>query len=300
MNFINDTNRVQFRFARSLTAHYAKSFYFSAALLPKEKKWATFALYGFCRYVDNLIDHPRERTAAEIKQELDYLRRELEIGYRTGESEHPVLRPFLAVARHYNISKAHPLELIDGVLMDTEKQRYATFDELYLFAYRVAGVVGLMMAPLLGYRNPEAMGHAEKLGIAMQLTNILRDVREDKNMGRIYIPQEELRMFGVSADDILNERMTEEFRNLMKFQTDRAHRYYDEAEDGIRMLDRDAQFAIYSASRIYRGILRKIELRNYNPFLGRVYVSSQRKISIVAGEILRTRALSFATLLGNF
>jgi len=300
MNFMNDSNRAQFKYARALTAHHAKSFYFSAAMLPREKRWATFALYGFCRYVDNLIDNPRERTTAEIKQELNYLRRELTIGYRTGESEHPILKPFLAVARHYDIKKDYALELIKGVLMDIEKQRYQNFDELYLFAYRVAGVVGLMMTPLLGYKNPEAMVHAEKLGVAMQLTNILRDIKEDKNMGRVYLPLEEVRQFGVDIDDIFKERMTEGMHNLMKFQVDRAHQYYDEADAGIKMLDRDAQFAIYSASKIYRGILKKIELRDYNPFLGRVFVPTPKKITIVTGEVLRTKALSFGALLGNF
>jgi phytoene synthase len=299
MKFITEANRAQFKYARALTAHHAKSFYFSAAMLPGEKRWATYALYGFCRYVDNLIDNPRERTAAEIKHELNYLRRELTIGYRTGESEHPVLKPFISVAKQYNIEKRHAVELIKGVLMDIEKQRYENFDELYLFAYRVAGVVGLMMTPILGAKNPEALVHAEKLGIAMQLTNILRDIKEDKNMDRIYLPLEEIRQFGVDPDDIFNERMTEGMRNLMKFQVDRAHAYYDEADAGIKMLDRDAQFAIYSASKIYRGILRKIEMRDYNPFLGRVFVPNGKKISIVAGEVLRTRALSFGTLLSN-
>jgi len=300
MKFMNETNRAQFKYARSSTAHYAKSFYFSAAMLPKEKRWATYALYGFCRFVDNLIDNPRERTPAEIKHELNFLRREISIGYRTGESEHPVLKPFLSVAKHYQIKKEYALELIKGVLMDIEKQRYENFDELYLFAYRVAGVVGLMMTPILGYKNPEAMEHAEKLGVAMQLTNILRDVKEDKNMGRIYLPQEEIRQFGVDPDDIYNERMTDAMHNLMKFQIERAHQYYEEADTGIKMLDHDAQFAIYSASKIYRGILRKIELQNYNPFLGRVFVPNGKKMSIVAGEVLRTRALSFGTLLSNF
>ncbi len=300
MEFINDSNRAQFKYARALTAHYAKSFYFSAAMLPKEKRWATFALYGFCRFVDNLIDNPRDRTAAEIKHELNFLKRESTIGYRTGESEHPILKPFLSVAKHYDIKKEYADALIKGVLMDIDKQRYENFDELYLFAYRVAGVVGLMMTPLLGYKNPEAMVHAEKLGVAMQLTNILRDIKEDKNMGRIYLPLEEIRQFGVDTDDIFNEKMTDGIRNLMKFQVDRAHKYYDAADAGIKMLDRDAQFAIFSASKIYRGILRKIEMHDYNPFLGRVFVPNRKKLTIVAGEVLRTKTLSFASLLGNF
>jgi phytoene synthase len=175
--------------------------------------------------------------------------------------------------------------------MDTHKNRYETFDDLYLFAYRVAGVVGLMMTPLLGYKNPEAMDYAENLGIAMQLTNILRDVKEDKDMDRIYLPLEEIRMFGLDENHFFEENMSENFRNLMKYQVDRAHNYYDAADKGIKMLDRDAQFAIYSASKIYRGILRKIELQNYNPFQGRVFVPQSKKLQILIGEALKTRVL---------
>jgi phytoene synthase len=297
---MNEENKVQFKFARDLTAHYAKSFYFSAAMLPKEKRWATYALYGFCRYVDNLIDTPRPRDIEQVTHELAYLEEELKIGDRTGESEHPILKPYISVAKHFNIPKEHALELIKGVLMDTQKRRYDTFDDLYLFAYRVAGVVGLMMTPMLGYNNEEALKHAESLGIAMQLTNILRDVKEDKDMGRIYLALEDINRFNVNINDIFEENFTEEMRALMKFQVDRAHEYYNKADQGIKMLDSDARFAIYSASKIYRGILKKIELQNYNPFLGRVFVPQHKKIRIVAGEVIKTKALSFSSLLSNF
>ena len=208
------------------------------------------------------------------------------------------MKPFISVAKHYAIPKEHPLDLIEGVRMDIHKNRYQSFDELYLFAYRVAGVVGLMMTPLLGYKNPDALIHAEKLGIAMQLTNILRDIKEDKDMDRIYLPLDELKQFNVSVDDLFAERMTDEMFQFMKFQIDRAHYYYNEADKGTKMLDKDAQFAIYSASKIYRGILRKIEIRNYNPFLGRVFVPQSKKAQIVVGEVLRTKIPAFAAFFG--
>jgi len=294
MKFINSANKAQFKFARSLTAHYAKSFYISAAFLPRDKRWATYALYGFCRYVDNLIDTPRSRTVHEINQELEYIVKEMEIGYRTGESEHPIIGPFLTVARHYSIPIDLPIELIAGVRMDTHKQRYSDFKELYQFAYRVAGVVGLMMTPVLGYKDLNALIPAEKLGIAMQLTNILRDIQEDKNMDRIYLPLDEIEQYRVNLPDLFAENFTPEIRALMKFQVDRAHSYYDQADMGIKFLSRDAQFPIYSASKIYRGILKKIELQNYNPFLGRVFVPRRKKIMIISREILRSKAYSFA------
>jgi len=291
MDYITRANKAQFGYAKAITAHFSKSFYLSTCLLPRQKRWATFALYGFCRHIDNLTDNPRQRSDRELQQELKYLQNEIRIAYRTGESEHPIIGPFIAVASRYNIPIDYTSDLIDGVRMDTSIRRYKTFDDLYLFAYRVAGVVGLMMTPVLGFKNPAAMKYAEKLGVAMQLTNILRDIKEDKEMDRIYLPLDEIRRFGLDADHFFEEKMSENFRRLMKYQIDRAHQYYHEAERGIKMLDRDAQFAIYSASKIYRGILRKLELQDYNPFLGRVYVPHIKKAQIVISEALRTRLL---------
>ena len=207
--------------------------------------------------------------------------------------------PFISVAKHFNIAREYPLDLIKGVHMDTSISRYETFDDLYLFCYRVAGVVGLMMTPVLGYKDPEAMIYAEKLGIAMQLTNILRDIREDKEMNRIYLPLEEIRKFGIDVDHFFEEKMSDNFQKLMKYQIERAYQYYDEADAGIKLLDRDAQFAIYSASKIYRGILRKLELQDYNPFKGRVYVPQFKKLQILVSEALRTRLLPQTVMISD-
>ncbi len=286
---ISHENKAAFLYARELTAHYSKSFYISAKMLPRERRWATFALYGFCRYADNLIDNPRHRSMAELIQEADFLSEEIRIAYRTGESEHPVLKPFITVAKHYGIPLEYPLDLLEGVKMDIQNSRYLTFDDLYVFAYRVAGVVGLMMTYVLGYKTPKAFHYAEELGIAMQLTNILRDVKEDKDMGRIYLPQDELKMFGVTETNIMNEEMTPGFRELMRYQVKRADSYYHDSNKGIKMLNPESRFAIYSASRIYHGILHKIEARQYNPFLGRVFVPQTKKIGILAREVMRSR-----------
>jgi phytoene synthase len=293
MEFITRDNLAQFNYARVMTAFFSKSFYFSASLLPREKRWATFALYGFCRYIDNLSDNPNGRTPEQIRKTLQALKWELKTAYQRGTSEHPVIKPFIAVALHYHIPIKYPLELIKGVWMDTHIVRYQTFDELYLFCYRVAGVVGLMMTHILGYKNKQALHYAEKLGVAMQLTNILRDIKEDIRLGRLYLPLDEIIQFGCSEENIVREKMTNHFHSLMQFQINRAHNYYDEANKGISMLEKNAQFAIYSASKIYRSILRKLELRNYNPFMGRVYVSEGKKIGILIEQLLRTKILSF-------
>lgn len=292
MKFWSDPKcKTAFEHARMLTAHYSKSFYISARMLPTERRWATFALYGFCRYADNLIDNPRNRSNAELLEELENFRTELEVAYRTGESEHPIICPFIIVAKKYGIPLEYPLDLLEGVKMDICNTRYETFDDLYLFCYRVAGVVGLMMTHVLGYKNENAFYYAEKLGIAMQLTNILRDIKEDKEMGRIYLPLSEMHVIGVSEDDILNERMTPQMYKLMRLYVQRAQRFYEEAAPGIPMLLRQSQFAIYSASKIYSGILIKIEARDFNPFLGRVFVPQIKKVGIMLREIIRTRLL---------
>ncbi|UCE06548.1 MAG: phytoene/squalene synthase family protein [bacterium] len=292
MNFWEQPDyKVSFEHVKLLTAHWSKSFYFSARFLPKEKRWATYALYGFCRYADNLIDNPRTRPKQQLLSEVACFRKELKLAYRWGESEHPILKPFILVAKKYGIPIEYPLDLLKGVQMDIEATRYETFSDLYVFCYRVASVVGLMMTHIMGYKDDQAFEYAEKLGIAMQLTNILRDVQEDKEMGRIYLPLEELQKFGITEDDVINEKFDEKFRRLIKFQVDRAHDYYEESSNGIPMLNTDSQFAIYSASKIYHGILRKIEARAYNPFLGRVHVPLGKKFLILMSEVLRTRVV---------
>ncbi|MCE2393243.1 phytoene/squalene synthase family protein [Candidatus Poribacteria bacterium] len=289
---LTDEDRAAFEYARRITAYYSKSFYVSARILPADRRWATYALYGFCRHCDNLIDTPRQRTRSEIFGEIEFLTEELQIAYNTGESEHPVVRAFILVARRYGIPIGYPLDLLKGVTMDIQQARYITFDELTFFCYRVASVVGLMMTHILGYKDKRAFEYAKLLGIAMQLTNILRDIKEDKEMGRIYLPQADLSVFGVSNQDILNEKMTPQLRALMKFQIKRADRYYSEAIPGISLLKTESQYAIYSAAKIYRGILRQIEARNYNPFTSRVFVPPIQKIGILLHEVLRMNVLS--------
>ena len=279
--------RPSFEHARALTARHAKSFYISARFLPPERRWGTYALYGFCRYADNLIDLPRQRTREQQLLEISHLADELDIAYQAGESEHPILKPFVAVAARYGIPMEYPRDLLRGCEMDIRFTGYETFKDLYVFCYRVAGVVGLMMTHILGYTNDEAFVPAEKLGIAMQLTNILRDVQEDKNMGRIYLPRQELKACQVAEEDIFAERMSPNLASLIRSQVERAYEYYQEAERGIPMLDKSSQFAIYSASRIYRGILYKIERQGYNPFLGRAYLPLRQKMAILLHEWLR-------------
>jgi len=278
-----------YAYNRRLLSHYSKSFYLATRLLPRFKQRAVFALYGFCRFADNLVDKPRNRTPEEMLNEMRFLEEELKVAFRTGESEHPVICAFVHTALAYGIPLKYPLELIEGVVMDIRHQRYRHFDELLFFCHRVAGVVGLMMTHILGRTDDRAFEYADRLGIAMQLTNILRDIREDKNNGRIYLPLDEMKRFHVRENDIIQEKYTDALNALMRFSVQRAHRYYEEALPGIDMLTRNCRFAIRASSDIYRKILDEIAANDYNPFLGRVYVTQARKMRIIMSGYIRSK-----------
>ena len=290
-NTENKSLKASFKYARSQTANYSKSFFLSSAMLPKEKRWDTYALYSFCRFADNIVDNPRNRSAKELIDEVNYMAKELKLAYNHGESEHPIIKPLIVVMLKHKMPLQYPLELLEGVKMDLVRNRYASFDELYTFAYRVAGVVGLMMTYILGFKDKSALKYSEKLGIAMQLTNILRDIKEDKDMGRIYMPINEIQQFGLTEDDFFNENMNDAMYKFIRFQVKRTNKFYHQAQAGIKMLSRDSQFAIYSASKIYQSILLKIEAGHFNPFLGRVFVNQGKKLLILLNEKIKAMVL---------
>lgn len=282
--WLYDDNQPAFIHAKAIIEFHAKSFAIASKLLPEYKRWGTWGVYSFCRYADNIIDKPRLRTQQQRAHEIERLQTELDLAYRYGESEHPVIKAFVASQREFNIPIHYAYELIDGVMMDSDFKGYESFDELYQFCYRVASVVGLMMTFVLGFKNEETLKYAEKMGIAMQLTNILRDIEEDARNGRIYIPNEEMKRFNVDKTQIFESRYDYNLKNLIKFQVDRAESFYKEAEIGIGDLSKDSQFAIYSAARIYGGILQKIRENDYNPFRGRVFLPKSQKIMILLSE----------------
>jgi len=189
----------------------------------------------------------------------------------------------------FNISIEFPMLLMEGVKMDLTKDRYATFDELYEYSYKVASVVGLMTSEVFGYENPKAVEHAVDLGIAMQLTNILRDVGEDLTKNRIYLPKDELDRFGVTEDDLFNHNMSENFIEFMKFQIDRTKKYYESADHGIGMLNRDSRLPVGLARENYSRILNKIEENGYNVFRQRAFLNSTEKLSMVPKVMLSLR-----------
>jgi phytoene synthase len=263
--------------AEGITRQSNTSFYYSFSLLPKHKREAIHTVYAFCRYTDDLVDEgPDESKKVAL---LRSWRMELGRTLR-GESTLPLLNQLAATARRFNIPVDHFYDLIRGVEMDLSKKRYETFEELKEYCYLVASSVGLMCRQIFGYRNESTREYAINLGIALQLTNILRDIKDDARRGRIYLPMEDLRRFGVSEDDILNSRYTPNFVNLMRFECDRACAYFDMARDVLKDEDKHYFFAARVMWSIYAHLLRRIERSNYNVFERRISLPKPLKLLI--------------------
>jgi phytoene synthase len=261
-------------YCQNKAAASGSSFYYSFLFLPPEQRRAITALYAFCREVDDVVDECSEPQVARVK--LQWWRDSMKQTYRD-EPAHPVQKALTGAIKRYNLPLEHFLEIIDGMEMDLDKQRYPTFKELSLYCYRVASVVGLLAAEIFGYHDRRAQKYAYHLGMAFQLTNILRDVREDAARGRIYLPLDELQQFKASEEDILQYRTTSAVRNLLKFQVQRAQGYYDQAYSYLAEEDRYLQRSGLIMAAIYRQLLHKIERKNYEVLDGRISLTPLRK-----------------------
>ncbi|MDQ6785771.1 MAG: phytoene/squalene synthase family protein [Acidobacteriota bacterium] len=276
-----------YKYCENVTKNHAKSFYFAAKFLPKHKQRPIYALYALCRSVDDEVDEAEVESEAQAvkavenwKTKLDEVyKSELRINdYELRDNKNLVLIAWKDLLKTYKIPQNLPLELMKGVVQDTHVKRYETFDELYVYCYRVASTVGLMSSEIFGYSQPETLDYAEALGIAMQLTNILRDVKEDAAMGRIYLPQEDLRRFEVADEQIIGGETNENFTELIKFQIARAREYYKKSYKGIALLERDSRFTVLLALRIYSRILTEIERQHYDVFQKRAHTTFGQKI----------------------
>jgi 15-cis-phytoene synthase len=265
-----------YSYCRGVTRTHAKSFYFCAHFLPPEKRSAIYAVYALCRHLDDFVDEAQGRSPDSTRALVEAWRRHLREADR---SAHPVLVAWNDARERFGIDPTHAEELMTGVLSDLAKARYETFEELDLYCYRVASVVGLMACSIFGYSDGRALDCAADLGRAMQLTNICRDVGEDASKGRVYLPSDELERFGVHESTILRRSTNEPFRALMRFQIARARRYYEAAEPGIDLLDRDARFTVRLSSRIYSHILERIERNDYDSLSRRAFVPLGRKLA---------------------
>lgn len=247
--------------------------------MDSKKRDAIFAVYAFARQTDDLVD-----DAPSVEDATEWLRvwrDELASCYAGSPSE-DITIALLPVVERYNIPKTYFDELINGVEMDLTKNRYATFEELETYCYRVASVVGLICIEIFGYSGTRTKDYAINLGMALQLTNILRDVGEDATRNRIYLPQDELARFGFSTDHLLNRDYNQQFRELMAFQCDRARTYYGTAANHLSDTDRKSMFPAETMGRIYFAILEKIEARRYCVFDQSVTISTPFKIWIAA------------------
>ncbi len=274
---------------REIARQIARTFYYGSLFLPREKRRAAWALYAFCRMADDMADEPLDFTSP-----LEALR-----SWRTalcetyaGRPRGPVMVAWADVLRRFDVPLQPALELLDGVEMDLRGVRYETFEELRGYCYRVAGTVGLLMTPVLGHEpgtGDEANACAADLGIAMQITNILRDVGEDAARGRVYLPAEDLARFGYSREDLLSGVRNAAFVRLMQFESGRAEEYYARGMRGVRLLSADSRLAIALSGTLYRAILDRIRGNGYDVFTRRAHVSTAGKLAAIPSAWLRLR-----------
>lgn len=269
---------------------YSKSFYLASSFLPEKECRAIRALYGFCRATDNLVDDP------QAIQMTDLATWRAKVLNPPQDMEHAVLAAWSDVRARYDVPHIYGDELIAGCEMDLTKSRYETFAELERYCYCVASTVGLMSMRIFGVATgvdyQDAEPYAIKLGIALQMTNILRDVGEDAQRGRIYLPREDMERFQVSENDVLNGCLDDRMRALLKFEIARTHQLYEEAWPGIAFLARKARFSVAVASDVYRGILGKIIQNQYNVFTERARLTRTEKLRRLPRIWLRTSRMA--------
>lgn len=273
-----------YRHCAELTQTHSKSFYFSTQMLPLPKREAIRVLYAFCRTTDDLVDLNPVRGHESLAQWSQILQ-------AAPRRDDPVPLAWADVRDRFNLVAQLEAELLAGVEMDLSINRYETFADLWLYCYRVASVVGLLSMQVIGYAEG-AVPYAIKLGVALQLTNILRDVGEDAARNRIYLPREDLAQFDVSEQDVLDGVPSERMTALLRFQIARAHQLYDESWRGIGLLHPDSRFAVATAATVYRGILSKIEANSYNVWTRRASVSNAEKLASLPRILWRLRRLN--------
>lgn len=269
---------VDYREARQLCEQHATSFFLASQFIPEDVREHAYAVYGFCRYADNIPDG--EKSLSQKRDELNILEQSLRDAWE-GKGDHsPIIGAFVQTCKQYEISPRWGFDLLDGLRMDLERTRYETFDDLYYYCYHVASIPGILMAHL-GKVPPHYYHTAEALGIGMQLTNMIRDISDDAKMGRIYFPRVEMETFRVNEEHFLRGKMDENMEAFLAYQVARARTYYDEAESGMDSIAPDMRLAMRLCFEFYKAILQEIEQANYDVFTKRVRVPHARKMEIV-------------------
>lgn len=277
----------------ALTAEHSRSFHLASSLLSPEKRRAMQALYAFCRVSDNIVDQPEGDPDSRLASW-----RRLALSARP-DCNDPVILAWADIRRRYGIPQRYAEQLIAGVERDLRQTRYRTFGELAAYAYGVASTVGLMSMHIIGFRGPEAIPYAIKLGVALQLTNILRDVGEDWQAGRVYLPAKELVRFGLRETDLEAGRVDERWRRFMRFQIERNRRLYNEAWPGIALLSREGRFAVAAAGELYQAILEDIEAHDYDVFSRRAHIDKWGKLRRLPGIWRRSQTMRWPTRQGG-
>ena len=274
-------------YCRQITRYHAKTFYLATWFLPQQQRKPIYAMYALLRTVDDVVDTAEDKltngtlSRAELGVMMDSWKERLKACYRGEHNNDPIMIAWQDTLRSYSIPLELPLDLMEGVTMDIDFKPFQTFDDLYVYCYKVASVVGLMCSEIFGYSDKKALDHAIELGIAMQLTNILRDVGEDVDRGRIYLPVEDLDRFSYSREEFMQKKMNDRFVALVKFQIERARKYYEASEKGIPMLEKASRFAVKVSSRNYCNILQTIEENNYDVFSQRAYRTLFQKLRTI-------------------
>lgn len=265
----------------------AKNFYYSFLLLTREQRAAMCAIYAFMRECDDLSDEP---SSGENSGALESWRAEMSAVLAGGEGVHPIWPAFRDAVSRFQIPHLYFHEMIDGVSSDLAARRMQTFDELYKYCYQVASVVGLTIIHIFGFDDPKALELAEKCGIAFQLTNILRDVREDAERGRVYLPAEDLRRFNVDPSEFLrSSSVGAHFQALMGFEAARARAYYDESAPLVGMVRRQSRPSLWALIEIYSRLLKRIDASGFDVLRRRIRLSGAEKIWILVRAMLRPR-----------
>lgn len=284
---------IAYKHCKNITRTFAKTFYFTSFFLPGEKRNSSYAVYAFCRYMDDLVDrgevihHKQISEKEKILQAINTWKNDLRSVYNGDFIDNPIMIAWKDTLSKYDIPEKYPNELIDGVNMDLTIKRYESFEQLREYCYKVASVVGLMTISIFGYADKDAFSYAIDMGIAMQLTNILRDIKEDAGRNRIYIPADELRDFDYSEEDLMNSEFNDNFKKLMKYQIERAEEYYSKADKGIKLIDKDSRLTVDLMSKNYHKILQEIKSNNYDVYSRRNYVPLYKKIIHLPGAYYR-------------
>lgn len=265
-----------YAYCRNVAKRRARNFYYSFILLPKDRKNAMCAIYAFMRHCDDLCDEPGATCVA-----IERWRDALELALTGTPGREPLWPAFLDTVSRCKIPHEYFYQMIEGVASDLQPRTIETFDDLYRYCYLVGSVVGLSTVHVLGFNSAEALPLAEKCGIAFQLTNILRDVREDAALGRIYIPAEDLKRFGVLADDLRFTRRTEGFCRLMEFEVDRARSFYNESARLLDLIDKDSRASLWAGVAIYSSLLERVGESPYDVLSRRISISGAEKTRIV-------------------